>query len=58
MVGLKLGVLFLQRNLVNLHMSEHNAKKLAKIRRKITQKKVRKTTVSKKKPSSKTKKKK
>jgi ribosomal protein S19 len=61
MIGYKLGCFVFTKKLgVSIHNSEHNRKKIAKMRRKITQKKVRKTAAGKakgKKPSSKKKKK-
>jgi len=51
MVGFKLGCFaFTKKMGSSIHNSERNRKKIAKMRRKITQKKIRKTLQTKKKP--------
>jgi len=57
MAGLKLGALFIRNCLDLVHKSMRNKKKIEKIKRKMTQKKVRKTSATKA-PKKKTKKRK
>lgn len=47
MIGFKLGVLYLLKNWEKLHNSDRNRKKKEKMRRKITQRKIRKPTAKK-----------